>query len=384
MEFALTPEQELLREEIREWARREVQPVADELDAQGVYPLEIIQDAAARGYTTLAVPREHGGMGLGMTEVCILMEEVGAYSPIVGVSLITILQGQTMIRLFGSERTKTSFLPRFRQGFISSYALTEGRHGSDIRSLDTKAQRVGDTWVINGRKAFVTSSSAADLFVILAETDAGVSVFLSERDRPGVSFATPERSETIGLRNGPHMDVCLSNCSVPLDYLCGREGAGVRQAVEVLDVSRTGAAAISLGIAQAAFESAMRWVMHRKAFDRMIFDFQGIQWKFVDIRTELAAARMLIHQAAWLLDRGHPAIEEASRAKIYASELATRAALFGMQVCGANGISVSAPFGRYLRDAKAYEVAGGSSEILRNTIGKRVRKEYEGRAPEWH
>lgn len=378
MDFALTPEQQRLQTEIRTWVDAEIRPQAEHLDEAGVYPLEIMRSAAARGFTTITLPAAYGGMGLGAIEECILMEEAAAASAIVGISLITIYQAQTMLQLYGSERVKAHFLPQFREGLISSYALTEPRHGSDIRTLDTKATRDGEGWVLNGRKAFITSASAAGLFVILAETDAGVTVFVTERDREGVFLETPDRSETIGLRNGPHMDARLSACRLPEEYLIGTEGKGVRQAVVVLDHSRVAAAAISLGIAQAAYTAAERWVMHRKAFDQHVFDFQGIQWKFADMRIAIEAARLLTYRAAWLLDQGQLPIEASSMAKVYASEVATKCALEGMQVCGLNGISVNAPFGRYLRDAKAYEVAGGSSEILRNTIAKQIRKAYNG------
>ncbi|GAC1588916.1 MAG: acyl-CoA dehydrogenase family protein [Candidatus Velthaea sp.] len=366
-----------LRAEVAAWVRAEIAPQARAIDRDDRYPTEIIKAAAARGYTALTLPAMYGGGALGMHDLTMLYEEVSRASAAVGISLITIFQAQTMIELYGGDRLKDEFLPRFRAGLITSYALTESAHGSDIRTLDTKAVRCAEGWRIDGLKAFITSGDAAEAFVILAQTDAGVSVFVVERDRAGVRPFIGERSETIGLRNGPHVDVAFDGVVIPEHYLIGIEGKGVRQAVTVLNHSRVLAAAISLGIGRAAYDDSLKWAMERRAFGQAIFDFQGLQWKFADMRTALRASSLLTYDAAAAHDRGEDAIEASSMAKTFASETATRCALDGMQMCGAYGISENASFGRYLRDAKAYEVAGGSSEILRNTIAKQIKRRYE-------
>ena len=371
------PQLTALQEEIRAWVSERILPHAKRIDAEDFYPLDIVKDGAARGYTSLGLPREYGGGGQGVTECSVMFEEIGKVSPGVGISFITIFQAQTMLRLFAGDRLKSEFLPRFRQGLITSYALTEAEHGSDITSLGTKAKRTAEGWVLNGSKAFITSSEAAEVFVILAETPAGVSVFLLERERPGVTLYVGERSQTIGLRNGPHMDMRLDGTVIPEHYLIGTEGKGVRQAVTVLNHSRTLAAAISVGIAEAALADAMQWVLNRRAFGQLLFEFQGLQWKFADMRTKIDAARLLIRQAAAIHDAGGLAIAESSMAKLFAAEMATECALDAIQMGGAYGVSENAPFGRYLRDAKAYEIGGGSSEILRNTIAKEIRKDFE-------
>jgi alkylation response protein AidB-like acyl-CoA dehydrogenase len=274
--------------------------------------------------------------------------------------------------MFASDSLKVKVLPEFREGLITSYALTEANHGSDIRSLDTKAVRRGDRWVLNGRKSFITSGSAAEAYVILAETELGVSTFFVRREFTGVSTFKGPNAGTFGLRNGPHVDLVLEDVAVPLDHMIGVEGKGVRQAVTTLDFSRTMAAAISLGIARAAFDGALRHAKSRIVFDQSVFSLQGIQWYFADMLSEIDAARLLTYEAARALDRHDQIARFSSEAKLLASRVATETASRAIQICGAYGVTESAPFGRYLRDAKAYEIAGGSSEILKNTIAKRL------------
>jgi acyl-CoA dehydrogenase len=359
---------------VRQYAGERIAPQADEIDARDIYPRELVKELAARGFSCITLPREYGGGGQEFASAVVLFEEVSVASAAVGVSLLTIFQAQTIINLFGSASLKQRYLPRFAQGMLASYALTETNHGSDIRSLDTKAQRDGDTWVIRGEKHFITSGSAAEFFVILAETPQGVSAFAVPRDTPKLTVYEGSNSATFGLRNGPHMNLLLEDVRVPLDHLIGVEGKGVRQAVTTLDYSRTLAAAICIGIGRAAFDGAYARVAGREAFGQTVLGFQGIQWYLADSLSELDAARLLVFHAARALDT-HDAIDRyGSEAKLRASEAASRTAAMAVQVCGAHGAMVNAPFGRYLRDAKTYEIAGGSSEILKNTIGKYLQR----------
>lgn len=359
---------------VRAFATESIAPVADEIDARDFYPSELVKELARRGFSSITLPREYGGGGREFTSAVVLFEEVSVASAAVGVSLLTIFQAQTIIRLFGSETLKRHYLPRFADGLLASYALTEAGHGSDIRTLDTKARREGDGWVIRGEKHFITSGSGAEFFVILAETPVGVSAFAVPRDTPNLTVYEGSNSATFGLRNGPHMNLLLEDVRVPLDHLIGTEGKGVRQAVTTLDYSRTLAAAISIGIARAAFDGAYARVSEREAFGQAVLGFQGIQWYLAESLSEIDAARLLVFHAARALDR-HDAIDRyGSEAKLRASQVATRTASMAVQVCGAYGTMVNAPFGRYLRDAKTYEIAGGSSEILKNTIGKYLQR----------
>jgi alkylation response protein AidB-like acyl-CoA dehydrogenase len=355
---------------IRRFATERIAPEADRIDREDIYPDTIVRALAREGYNTLPLPRDYGGQGRSFRHAACAFEEIAVASAATAICLITIYQAQTMIRLFGQDSLKARTLPRFTQGLISAYALTEANHGSDIRTLDTKARRDGDGWRIDGEKHFITSGTKAEFYIILAETEAGVSVFAVPHDTEGVSRYKGENSATFGLRNGPHMNVVFDGVRLPADHLVGTEGKGVRQAVTVLNYSRTLAGAISLGIARAAFEDALAFARDRTAFDSRVLEFQGIQWYFADMLTEIDAARLLIYRSAQALDDGDQMARWGSQAKLMAAATATRVATQAAQICGAYGITENAPFGRYLRDAKAYEVAGGSAEILKNTIAK--------------
>ena len=355
---------------LRSFAAERIAPQADEIDRRDVYPYKIMKSLAAAGYNTVTLDPKYGGAGMSYAHAVASFEELSVASAAVGISLITIFQAQTMLRLFGSDSLRDRYLPRFREGLLTSYALTEASHGSDIRHLDTKAEFDGAQWVLNGEKSFITSGSAAELFVILAETPVGVSVFAVPRDMPDLEIYKGNNSATFGLRNGPHMNVRLRGVKLPADHLIGAEGKGLRQAMTVLDYSRTLAGAISLGIARAAFEGALTYARERVAFNQTVAEFQGIQWYFADMLTEIDAARLLVYAAAQALDRHEDIARYSSEAKLKACAVATDVAAKAVQICGAYGVTENAPFGRYLRDAKAYEIAGGSAEVLKNTIGK--------------
>lgn len=358
----------------RDFARDHVAPQADEIDAQDLYPVDLVAETARQGWNALTLPERYGGGGGGVEDALAVFEELAVGSASLGISLITIFQSQKIIQLYGTESLKERLLPQYAQGLRASYALTESGHGSDIRSLDTKAHRTDTGWTISGEKAFITSGSRAELFVVLAETPRGVTTFAVPRDAAGVTTHETRDAETFGLRNGPHVNLVLADVEVPADALIGDEGNGLRQALVTLSNSRTLAAGISLGIARAAFDGAFAYATDRDAFGGKIIDFQGIQWYFAEHAAEIDAARLLTYQAAQDLDAGRDYQRSSSAAKLVSAALATRVASTAVQVCGARGTMESAPFGRYFRDAKAYEVAGGSSEVLKNTIAKQLSK----------
>jgi alkylation response protein AidB-like acyl-CoA dehydrogenase len=354
---------------LRGLVKERIEPNADAIDTKDVYPVDEIRALAKAGYNSIFLPPEYGGRS-SYRHALAVFEEASYASAAVGISLITILQAQTILNLFGSESLKRRYLPQFAQGLISSYALTEANHGSDIRTLDTKAAHTKDHWILNGEKSFITSGSAAEFFIILAQTDKGVSAFALPRDTQGVSTYEGTNSATFGLRNGPHVNLVLKDVHLPLDHLVGTEGKGVRAAVTTLNYSRTMAAGISLGIARAAFDRALAHARSRKVFDTSVFDKQGIQWYFADMVARIDAARLITYHAAQALDTGGNVPRLSSEAKLIASALATEVAGTAIQICGAYGVMESSPYGRFFRDAKAYEIAGGASEILKNTIAK--------------
>lgn len=359
-------------DQIRTFVTERIVPAAHEIDAKDLYPAEIVKELAARGCNAISLSKAYGGRELGYAHSVAACEEIGYGSAAVAISLITIFQAQTMLNGFGSDSLKQRYLPQFADGLIASYALTEASHGSDIRQLDTKAHRTGEHWVLNGEKSFITSGSRAEIFVLLAQTEVGVSVFVVPRDAAGVSTYIGDNSATFGLRNGPHVNVVLKDVKLPLDHLVGQEGKGVRQAVSTLDRSRTLAAGISVGIARAAFDAALKFARDRTAFDQKVVNFQGIQWYFADMLAKIDAARLLVYEAARALDTQDDVSRSASAAKLLASEIATEVTARCVQICGAYGTMVNAPFNRYLRDAKTYEIGGGSSEVLKNALAKRV------------
>jgi alkylation response protein AidB-like acyl-CoA dehydrogenase len=369
---------EAIAKPAREFARVAVSPVADEIDAQDVYPADLVGQTAARGWNAMTLPTQYGGHGAPIEHALAIFEELAVGSASLAVSMISILQSSKIIELYGADSLKERVLPRYAAGLRASYALTERGRGSDITSLDTKARKGNSGWVVSGEKAFMTSGSRADFFVILAETDVGVSAFAIDRDTPGVSIFETREAETFGLRNGPHVDLLLEDVELPADALIGEEGNGLRQAMVTLSNSRTIAAGISLGIARAAFDDAFAYASERAAFGGKIIDFQGIQWYFAEAAAEIDAARLMSYRAAQDLDRGREFQRSSSSAKLLAASAAAKVASMAVQVAGAHGTQVTHSYGRYLRDAKVYEIAGGSAEILKNTIAKALIKGHAG------
>src|SRR5512139_342522 len=236
-----------------------VSPVADVIDRDDFYPKDVVRALARAGFTAATFPKALGGGARPFADLVAIFEEVAAASAATATSLITIFQAAETIHLFGSEALQRQYLPRIAEGLLCSFAMTEARGGSDVKKLDTKARRDGDAWVLDGKKAFVTSASAAELFVILAETDAGVTAFAVPADTPGATLEAPPATRTIGLRNGPHVDLVLRGARLPRDHIIGEEGKGIRAAATTLDHSRVPAAAIGCGIARAAFSGALHF-----------------------------------------------------------------------------------------------------------------------------
>lgn len=354
----------------RSFAREHVQPVADELDREDRYPSDQVRLAAEHGLNALIVPTEYGGAGSTFRHVVAFFEELGVASASVAISLNSNFQAQNVILRAGSETLRRLYLPRFAHGLTAAYALTERNHGSDIRTLDTKATRDGDEWTLCGQKSFITSGAGADLFIILAQAPEGLGVFVVPRTSEGVSTYASERSETFGLRNGPHVELVLKDVRVPADHLIGDAGAGLKVVLRNLNFSRTLNAAMAIGLARAAFDESLWYARQRRAFDQMVFDFQGIQWYFADMLTDIDAARLLLYSAADALDQGRDVERHSSEAKLMCCAVANRVTSHAIQVCGAYGTTTQSPFNRYWRDAKTFEIGGGSMEILKNTIGR--------------
>lgn len=354
----------------RSFTQEYVRPVAAEIDREDRYPADLVQLAARHGLNALIVPTKYNGAGCTFRRVVAFFEELGAGSASVAISLNSNFQAQNVILRSGAESLRQLYLPQFANGLAGAYALTERNHGSDIRTLDTRAVRDGDSWVLNGQKSFITSGSGAGLFVILAQTPEGLALFAVPREVPGVSTYVSDQSETFGLRNGPHVELVLNEVRVPADHLIGEAGAGLKVVLRNLNFSRTLNAAMAIGLARAAFDGSLLYARQRKAFDQVVFDFQGIQWYFAEMLTEIDAARLLLYSAADALDEGRDVERHSSEAKLMCCAVANRVTSHAIQICGAYGTATNSPFNRYWRDAKTFEIGGGSMEILKNTIGR--------------
>ncbi len=368
-------------DDYRRFAVSHLKPVAAELDKEDRYPYDIVAAAAERGFNSLILPEQYGGAGATFKHLASFFEEMAAASASAAISLNSNFQVQNVILRAGSQPLQSKYLPLFAKGLKGAYALTEANHGSDIRTLDTKAELQGDHWVLTGQKSFITSGLAADLFIILAQTTVGVSVFAVPRESKNLSTFESDRTETFGLRNSPHVELLLDKVLVPRDHLLGIEGEGLKTVLKNLNYSRTLNAAMAIGIARTAFEESLDYVKHRRAFDKSVFDFQGIQWYFSEMLAEIDSARLLLYRAADALDHQEDVERYSSEAKFLCCRVANRVAAQAIQVCGAYGTMTNSPFNRYFRDAKVFEIGGGSMEVLKNTIGKYLQKSGQATHP---
>jgi butyryl-CoA dehydrogenase len=379
VEFALTEEHRLVQQTAREFATREILPVASQLDAEHRFPTEIVRGLGELGLMGVTVPEEYGGAGMDHVAYVLAMEEVAraCASTAAIMSVNNSLVCDPILR-YGTEEQKRRYLPVLASGReLGCYCLTEPQAGSDAASLQTTARLDGDRWVLNGTKVFVTNAREAWVFIVYARTEEvpgarGISAFLVERDYPGITVGKVERK--MGLLASSTCEVLLEDCRVPRENLLGARGEGFKVALSTLDGGRIGIAAQAVGIARAALEDALAYARECEQFGRTLVDFQAIRWKFADMSTRLGAARLLTHRAAWLWDRGRPHTLEASVAKLFASETAMWAAHQGMQVFGGYGSLRDCPAQRYFRAARVTGLYAGTSEIQRILVARRLRE----------
>lgn len=377
MEFALTAEHRLVQQTAREFAAREILPVAAQLDAEHRFPAEIVRELGKLGLMGVTVPEEYGGAGMDHVAYVLAMEEVAraCASTAAIMSVNNSLVCDPILR-FGTEEQKRRYLPVLATGQqIGCYCLTEPQAGSDAASLQTTARLDGDRWVLNGTKVFVTNAREAWVFIVFARTEEapgahGISAFILERDHPGVVVGKVERK--MGLLASSTCEVLLQECRVPRESLLGPRGQGFKVALSTLDGGRIGIAAQAVGIARAALEESVGYAKQRHQFGRPIAEFQAIQWKVADMATRVDAARLLTLRAAWLRDQGRRCTLEASMAKLFASETAVFAAHQAVQIFGGYGYIKDYPVERYFRDAKITEIYEGTSEIQRMVIARNL------------
>src|SRR5467141_1564765 len=381
MNLELTEEQKLLQKCVREFAESEVRPLAKELDETGRFPRELFKKAAEMGLTGVAFPESEGGAGFDHVAYTIVIEEISRCCASTGVilSVQNSLYGDPIHR-YGTEEQKKKFLMPYARGEkIGCYALTEPQAGSNAAALQTKAVKKGDSYILNGTKAWITNGGAADAAIVYVNTDPtkgekGITAVIVEKGTPG--FKVGKEEKKLGISATACSELVFTDCEVPVANRIGNEGEGYKVALSTLDGGRIGIAAQATGIAQGAFEQALAYAQQRQAFGHPIADFQAIQFMLADMATEIDAARLLVRKAAWKQDAGGRFTVEASIAKLFASELATRVTHKAMQIHGGNGYSREYPVERMYRDARITEIYEGTSEIQRLVIAAWVLKSY--------
>ncbi|HLU24255.1 MAG TPA: acyl-CoA dehydrogenase family protein [Longimicrobiales bacterium] len=400
----LNDEHESLRRSVREFAEAEIAPVAAALDEESRFPWENVKKMAELGYFGVNVPKQYGGLGLDYLSYLLVIEELARVdaSHAITVSAHSTL-GTSPILNFGSDAQRDRYLPLLARGqVLAGFGLTEPGAGSDASATRTVAVETGSGFRITGSKIFITHAGVGEVFVITAVTDRdrgkyGISSFIVTKetvdreiaDRLGIGHAPELEPFTPGVRAGKKEDkmgwrasdtreLLLDNAEVPAENMLGERGQGFINFMKTLDAGRIGIGALALGIAQGAFDQALRFTGSRRQFDRPIRDFQGVQFTLADMATEIEAARHLVYHAAWLKERGLPYTRAAAMAKLYASELAMRVTTRAVQLHGAYGYTNEYPVERMMRDAKICEIGEGTSEVQRMVIARNIFREADG------
>jgi butyryl-CoA dehydrogenase len=379
MNFDLSPEQKLIRDTARDLAGREIAPRAAEIDKTHVFPRAIFSRLGELGLLGIMVPDKWGGGGGDALSYAVALEEIAraCASTAVAMSVQSSLVCAPLAAE-GSDEQRARWLPDLCAGKkVGCFALSEPEAGSDAKAQRTRAGRQGDRWILDGTKNFITNAPVADVIIVFATTDAakgsrGITAFAIPTDTPGMEIGPPD--DKLGIRGAPSAQVFFGGCSVGDDARLGPEGEGFKIAMRALDGGRIGIAAQAVGIARAAFEDATAYARDRKTFGQPISEHQAIQFKLADMRTEIEAARLLLWRAAVKKDRGERYGTEAAMAKLFASEVANRAAKEGVQIFGGYGYLADFPAERHYRDAKITEIYEGTSEIQRLVIASALLK----------
>ncbi len=379
MEFEFNEEQSQLRKTVREFAEREIAPHVMEWDEAAEFPLHTVKELGKLGLLGTIFPTEYGGAGMGYIEYVTAIEELSRVDGSVGI----IVAAHTSlcsnhIYVAGNEEQKRKYLPKLATGeFIGAWGLTEPGSGSDAGSARATAVRKGNRWIINGTKTFITNGRYADVVVVIAVTDRaahthGLSAFVVEAGTKG--FRAGKKENKLGLRASDTSELIFEDCEVPACHLLGQEGHGFTDAMRILDGGRISIAALGLGMAQGAYECALRYSKERRQFGKPISDFQAIQWKLADMATEIDAARLLTLRAAWRKDQGMKTTLESSMAKLHSSEVAVRVANEAVQIHGGYGFIKDYPAEKFYRDVKLCTIGEGTSEIQRLVIARQILK----------
>jgi len=377
MDFTPTPEQEMVRKQVREFAEKEIGPIASKFDASGEFPKDTVAKMAGLGLLGMLVPPDLEGGGLDAATYAIAVEEIARVDGSHGLIMAahnSLCTGNILVA--GTKEQKGRYVPDLATGRrIGAWGLTEPASGSDAASMTTEARPEGKGWLLNGTKNFCTNAPVAGTFVIMAVTDRakgnrGISAFIVERGNPGLRIGKVE--DKLGMRGSATSQVILEDCRVPKENLLGELNQGFNNALKALDGGRISIAALGVGIAEGAYQQALQYAKARKQFGKSIGEFQAVQFMLADMALRTDAARMLTYRAAWLKDHEQPYKKEAAMAKLYASEAATWVTTKAVQVHGGYGYIKDYPVERMFRDAKLCEIGEGTSEIQRLVIAREL------------
>ncbi len=379
MNFSLTKEQEMVRKMVKEFAVNEVEPIAAEIDEEARFPLETIEKAGKLGLMGMPFPREYGGAGSDYISYVMAIEELSKVCGSTGVIVQThCALCAWPIMTYGTEEQRQKYLPDLLSGRkIGAFGLTEPGAGSDAAGIQTRAVDMGDYWLLNGSKIFISSGGIADVYVVMAMTDKskgtrGISSFIVEKGMEG--FTAPKKEHKMGIRGSVAAELLFENVKLPKENLLGEIGKGFKVAMSSLDVGRLGIAAQALGIAQGAFDETVKYMKSRKQFGRSLDKFQALSFEMADMKTRIDAARLLLYSAADRRQKGLPSTTEAAQAKLYCSETAMYVTTKAVQFHGGYGYIKDYSVERMFRDAKITEIYEGTSEVMKMVISGDIFK----------
>ena len=379
MEFKLSDQHQMMQKMFREFCQKEIAPYAAENDVKAVFPTEIIRKLGAQGFMGIPIPEEYGGAGADFITYILCVEEVSRACASTGVILaVHTSVGTFPILNYGTEEQKQKYVSKLAAGeYVGAFALTEPGAGSDASALRTLAKRDGDDYVLNGTKIFISNGGHAQVYTVFATVDRalgtkGITAFLVEKDTPGFRVGAIEKK--MGLNADVTTELIFEDCRIPASQRLGKEGEGFKIAMSLLDGGRIGIGAQGLGIAQAAFDEALKYAQFREQFNQPIFNFQAISFKLAEMATQIEAARLLVYQAAFRKENGLPNGKQASMAKMFATDTAMAVATEAVQILGGYGYSREYPVERLMRDAKITQIYEGTNQIQRLVIAKALEK----------
>ncbi len=380
MDYFFNEDQIMIKDLVRQIAEEKVVPVRQELDEKEEFPWEIMKVMAESDLFGLFIPEEYGGLGKGCLELCIAVEELSRACLGVSTSYAANALGTYPLLLFGSDEQKKRYLPGIAAGKrLVAFALTEANAGSDAAGIQTTARRDGEEYVLNGTKQWITNGGEAEVYTVIAITDRskgprGACAFIVEKDTPGFHFGKKEKK--MGIRASATTELIFDNCRIPKDNLVGKEGIGFIVAMKTLDYARAGVGSQGVGVAQGAFEEALKFARQRVQFGHPIISFQAVQHMLADMAIEIETARALVYSVARYIDSGAKEItKESAMAKVFATDMAMRVTTNAVQVMGGSGYMREYPVEKMMRDAKILQIYEGTNQIQRNVIGQALIKE---------